>query len=54
MLPGLEVPQVCHSLVGGVADNVRIVFKRLDTEQPVVVGGLILRWDTQPLVIRVE
>ena len=43
-----------HALVGGVFDDVKILFKRLDAQQAIVARRLFLRGNREPGVIGIE
>ncbi len=50
----LEAPQVGHTLIGGVGDDVRVGLEAGNPQQPVMIRRLLLGRDRQPLVIGIE
>ena len=43
-----------HPLLGGVADHFRIGLEQVDPQEPVMVGRLVFRRDTEPAMIRIK
>ena len=54
MLARLECPQMGHLPVGGALNDCGVVLEWGDAQQPVVMRGLLVGRNCQPLVIRVE
>ncbi len=54
MLSHLKCANMCHPLVSSVRDYVRIQFKPIDTQQPIVVRWLVFCRNAKPLVIWIE
>jgi hypothetical protein len=50
----LKRPHVSHLPRGCILNHVRIVFEMGNPQQPVVVRGLVLGGDAEPLAIRIE
>jgi hypothetical protein len=50
----LKRPQMAHPLAGGVLDDRGVRFQRRDAEQSIVIGRLLIWWNAEPLVIRIE
>jgi hypothetical protein len=54
MLACSQFLQVGRPLVRSGLDHVGVGLKQPDSQQPVVVSRLLVRWNSQPLVVRVE
>jgi len=54
VLPELMATEMGHLPIGRVTDDFRVRLESFDTQEPVVVRRVILRWNTKPTMIGVE
>jgi hypothetical protein len=54
MRAGLECPEIRHLSVGCVLDNFWICFESSNPQEPIVIGGLLGKWNSQPDSIGIE